>query len=284
MTRRTRRIILIGAVLFFALITPMILLYAWGYSFDWQNKNIVLTGGLYLKSIPKKANIYINNQIQKEITPTFIKRLSPKEYQIKVEKEGYYSWQKNLKVESKIVTEAKNILLIPINPKIEVVNQELPTNFSLKDFIQEESNTVNEESVLLDKDNQLYLLNSETKEFDLVNQNVQGFQFSSDNQKLLYYTPSEIWIHHLKESEQISDDKELITRLSQKIKQAVWYKTNEHIIFSTEDNIKILELDNRGDQNIINITESKTQEIAYSIKDDKLYFIQDNQLINISLE
>jgi len=283
MTRRTRRIILIGTVLFFVLATPMILLYAWGYSFDWQDKNVVLTGGLYLKSVPKKANVYINNQIQKEITPALIKRLLPKEYQIRVEKEGYHSWQKNLKVESKIVTEAKNIFLIPINPNIEVVNQELPTNFSLDELI-EKSNVISEKNILLDKDNQLYLLNSKTKEFDLVNQNVQGFQFSSDNQKLLYYTPSEIWIHHLKESEQIADDKELITRLSQKIKQAVWYKTNEHIIFSTEDNIKILELDNRGDQNIINITEAKAQEIAYSIRDNKLYFIQDNQLMGISLE
>jgi len=327
MTQRIRRIILIGAVLFFVLITPIILLYAWGYSFDWQNKKVVLTGGLYLKSVPKKAEVYINNQIQKEITPTFIKRLLPKEYQIKITKQGYHSWQKNLEVESKIVTEAKNIVLIPFNPEIEIVNEvdrELPVNFSLKEFIQTESNTVfyinqpsrilyktdkensfqeqisltplpsnhqyevfassNEQFAVLDEINQLYLLNPQTKNFQLISQDVQDIQFSTDNQKLLYYTPFEIWIHHLRESEQIADNKELITRLSQKIKQAVWYKTSEHIIFSTQENIKIVELDNRGDRNIINITKLKAQEIGYSIKDEKLYFIQDNQLLSISLE
>jgi len=48
-------------------------------------KRIVLTGGLYIKSVPKKATVYINDK-PKEETPVFIKRLVPKYYQIKVVK------------------------------------------------------------------------------------------------------------------------------------------------------------------------------------------------------
>jgi len=315
---------MIGAVLFFVLATPMVLLYSWGYSFDWQEKNFVLTGGLYLKSIPKKAEIYVNDQLQNEQTPVFVKRLLPKEYQIRVSLPDYHSWQKTLKVESRIVTEAKNILLIPLSPKIEVVNPELPLNFSLKDFVQEESEIIfyvhqpsqilyktnkegsfreqisstplpwghqyrvfassNEQIALLDEEGQLCLLNPKTKEFDSINQNVQGLEFSNNNRRLLYYTSSEIWIHHLGGSDEIAESKELVTRLSQEIKQAIWYKTNEHIIFSIEGNIKIVELDSRGDRNIISITESQAQEIAYSARDEKLYFIQNNQLMGIGLE
>jgi len=324
MNRKTRRIILIGAVLFFVLATPATLLYAWGYSFDWQEKNFVLTGGLYLKSAPKKAEVYINDELQEQNTPIFIKRLLPKEYQIRVAKQGYHSWQKNLKVESRIVTEAKNILLIPLSPEIEIIDQKLPLNFSLDDFIKEESNSVfyinkpsyilyktdqensfqeqisltplpknheyrvfaspNEQIAVLDEKNQLYLLNSKTKTFGIINQDVQGLEFSNDNRRLLYYTPSEIWIHHLRESNQIADDKELVTRLSQKIKQAIWYKTNEHIIFSTPESVKMVELDNRGDRNIVSITKAQAREIAYSIRDDKIYFVQENQLMGVGLE
>ena len=321
MTRRTRRIILIGAVLFFVLVTPAVLFYAWGYSFDWQNKKIVLTGGIYLKSVPKKADVYINNQIQKEITPTFIKRLLPKEYQIKVTKQGYHPWQKNLKVESKIVTEAKNILLIPFNPEIETINQELPVNFSLKDFIQEEPNiifyiqepsyilyktdkensfqeqisltslpinhqyqiftSINEQIAVLDENKQLYLLNPEMKTFELINQNVQGLQFSNDN-KLLYFTPSEIWVYYLNRK---NNQQELITRLSQEIKQAIWYnKTNEHIIFSVGQNIKITELDVRNGRNTNDLIELNFNQMAYNEKNKLLYLVKDKQLLSISLE
>ncbi|MBL7053318.1 MAG: PEGA domain-containing protein [Candidatus Portnoybacteria bacterium] len=318
MTNKTRKIILLTVTLFFILLAPIILLYAWGYSFDWQSKKPVLTGGIYLKSIPKKAEVYINNEPQKEATPTFIERLLPKEYQIRVTKEGFHSWEKTLKVESKIVTEAKNILLIPINLEIKTVNSELILELSEESinifYIQEPSyilyktdknnsfqeqisltplsnnykyeifTSANEQIVVLDEKNQLYLLNQETKNFELISQNVQGIQFSYDNRKLLYFTPSEIWIYHLEGPGKIEDKKELITRVSQNIKQAIWYKTNEHIIFSIGENIKIVELDNRSDRNIINLIKLKVEKMIYSQKDEKIYLIKGNELFAITLE
>jgi len=143
MTKKTRRIILSSAIIFFILVAPAILLYSWGYSFDWQNKKPVLTGGLYLKSTPENVDIFINDKLIKQETPAFIKRLLPKEYQIKITKQGYYPWQKNLKIESKLVTEARNIFLIPMNPEIKIVKQDLPQDFSLTEYIdQKESNNI----------------------------------------------------------------------------------------------------------------------------------------------
>ncbi len=324
MTRKTRKIILLVTILFFILITPATLLYAWGYSFDWENKKAVITGSFYFKSIPKKADIYINDKLEEGITPTLIKRLLPKEYKIRINKEGYHSWQKTLKIESKKVTEAKNILLIPLNPEIEIIDQDLSIDFSLENFLKEESDYVfyikapsyilyktdkensfneqisltplpsnykykvfasaNEQIVVLDENNQLYLLNQKTKEFELISQDVQNLQFSNDNKKLLYFTPYEIWIYHLKESDEINDNKELVTRLSQKIEKAIWYNSNEHIVFYVEGSIKIVELDNRGDRNIVSLIKLKIEEMAYSPKDKKLYLTKDNELLSISLE
>ncbi len=324
MTRKTRKIILLVTVFSFVLITPATLLYAWGYSFDWENKTAVITGGFYFKSNPKKADIYINDQLQEEITPTLIKRLLPKEYKVRINKQGYHSWQKTLKIESKMVTEAKNIFLVPLNPKIEIVNENLQIDFSLKNFIEKESNYIfyartpsyilyktdkensfneqisltplpsnhkykvfsspNEQIAVLDENNQLYLLNQKTKEFELISQDVQNVQFSNDNRKLLYFTPSEIWIYHLKESDEINDNKELVTRLSQKIEQAIWCNTNEHIIFYIEKNIKIVEIDNRSDRNIVSLIKLNIEEMAYSQKDKKLYLTKENKLLAIPLD
>jgi hypothetical protein len=329
MTRRVRRIILYSTILFFVLTAPVVLLYAWGYSFDWQKKKPVLTGGLYLKSIPKKATVYLNDK-PKDETPAFIKRLLPKEYRVKIVKEGFYPWQKNLKIESKLVTEARNILLIPINPKIEVVDQELPNDFSLEEFLnpekpnyifyiqkpsyilyktdqnnsfQEQINLTplpndqdyqifassNEQIAVLSDNQELYLFNYQTRNFELISQNVQGVQFSNDNKKLLYFTPYELWVYYLEgTSEQPSKnagDKELITRSSQKIDQAIWYDdTNQHIIFLIDQIIKITELDNRNQRNTVDLIKLDIQKMAYSQKDEKIYFIKDKKLLSLSLE
>ena len=328
MNSKTRRIILCSVILFFILITPVIILYSLGYSFDLQEKKVVLTGGLYIKSIPKRATVYINNKPKKE-TPVFIKRLAPKYYQIKVTKEGFHEWSKKLKIESKLVTEVKDILLIPINPEIEIINEKNPDNFSLKEYIISKTTVsndvfyINKPSYILyktDKDNsfqeqisltplpenqeykiivsenqqiavlsdsdQLYILNSETKNFELIKENVQQAQFSYDNEKLLYYTSNEIWIYYLNNNEQDKEigEHELITRLSQKIKQAIWYKTNKHIIFLVNQKIKIIELDSRDEKNIIDIINLDAQEIAYFEKDEILYSTRDEKLIGISLE
>lgn len=328
MNSKTRRIILCSVIIFFILIAPVIILYSLGYSFDWQEKKVVLTGGLYIKSIPKRATVYINDKPKKE-TPVFIKRLAPKYYQIKVTKEGFHEWSKKLKIESKLVTEAKDILLIPINPEIEIINEKNPDNFSLKEYIISKTTVsndvfyINKPSYILyktDKDNsfqeqisltplpenqeyeiiisdnqqiavlsdsdQLYILNSETKNFELIKENVQQAQFSYDNEKLLYYTSNEIWIYYLNNNEQDKEigEHELITRLSQKIKQAIWYKTNKHIIFLVNQKIKIIELDSRDEKNIIDIINLDAQEIAYFEKDEILYSTRDEKLIGISLE
>jgi len=328
MNSKTRRIILCLIILFFILITPAIVLYSLGYSFDWQEKKIVLTGGLYVKSIPKKATIYINDKPKKE-TPAFIKRLSPKYYQIKVAKEGFYEWHKKLKIESKLVTEVKDIILIPINPEIKIVNEKIPNNFSLKEYIsiknivsddifyihkpsyilyktdkmnsfQEQISLTplpknqayeiivsdNQQIAVLSNNEQLYILNKETKNFELIKENVQQAQFSYDNGKLLYYTPSEIWVYYLNNDQQNkkTGEYELITRLSQKIEQAIWYETNNHIIFLVNSKIKIIELDSRDEKNIVDIIKIDAQEIAYSEKDQILYLTKNEKLIGISLE
>ncbi|MFH1460824.1 MAG: PEGA domain-containing protein [Patescibacteria group bacterium] len=329
MTKRTRRVIMLTAFFVFIIFAPAILCYAWGYSFDWENKRIVLTGGLYLKSIPKDAQIYLNDK-PKQKSPAFIKRLAPKEYQIKLVKDGYYPWQKNLKVESKLVTEARNILLIPLNPKIQVVEQNLAADFSLEKFlglvkptnvfyIQKPSNilyktdqnnsfqeqitfipltqnqeyqvfnSLNDQVVLLTQDRQFFLLNWITREFELIGKNIQGFQFSDDNKKLLYYTPNELWVYYLagtpEQPTKNAGNKELITRISQPIETAIWYgQTNQHIILKIGQDIKIIELDDRDQRNAVDFLKSDFQEISYSPKDKKIYLIKDNQLLGVSLE
>ena len=133
MTITTRRLIFWGLVIIFFTITPLIIAYGLGYSFDWQKKTFIETGSFYFASSPTSGTIYINNKASGK-TNKYIKRLLPREYEIVIKKDGYQPWEKRLKIESGIVTEARNILLVPQNPKIEIVQKDVAQNFSLSAF------------------------------------------------------------------------------------------------------------------------------------------------------
>lgn len=121
MTKRTRSILFLIIVIIFIIITPVLLLYVQGYRFDFEELSFFRTGGIYLRTNPKKAQIFINDKLSKKKAPILINGLFPRNFNIKIEKEGFHPWEKRLKVESGLVTEAKNITLIPKKPKQDII-------------------------------------------------------------------------------------------------------------------------------------------------------------------
>ena len=117
MTRETRRLIFLVFVGIFIILVPVIILYAWGIHYNVNQGNFFDTGGIYLKSLPSKADIYVDG-VLKGKTSDFVRNLRPKIYNVKVIKNEYYTWQKNMIIEPGIVTKANNIFLVPMNPKI----------------------------------------------------------------------------------------------------------------------------------------------------------------------
>jgi WD40 repeat protein len=126
MSLRVRRIIYLIFILIFVVITPLIILYTAGYRYNFKKNKIQKTGILILKSNPKDASIYLNNQIQKEKTPARIANLLPEDYSVRLEKENFYPWQKKLTVKSKLTTFAEDIILfkkgLPAEVKIGQIN------------------------------------------------------------------------------------------------------------------------------------------------------------------
>lgn len=135
MTRTSRRIIFYTFLLIFIIFVPAVILYAVGYSFDWEKRIFVASGGIYLKSSPSKTEIYIND-VLKGTTNRFIRRLIPKTYNIKLVKEEYHTWEKNIIVKPGLVTRTDNIFLVSLNPKILLVATESAeyANFSEKPY------------------------------------------------------------------------------------------------------------------------------------------------------
>src|SRR3989338_5461590 len=95
--RLRNRFLLVGSgVVVFVLITPILVLYARGFKVDWENKSIVKTGALVIRSEPDKAQIYLDDKKLDQTTPTNLRFLVPNDYNFRIEKEGYQSWTKRL--------------------------------------------------------------------------------------------------------------------------------------------------------------------------------------------
>lgn len=110
MSLTIRRILYISFILLFLIITPLIMLYASGYSLS-DGFKVQKTGILIVDTTPNGAAIKINGKAQKKfidrilkkekasiLSPAKIKNILPGEYEIVLSKEGYLDWQKRLAI------------------------------------------------------------------------------------------------------------------------------------------------------------------------------------------
>lgn len=113
-------LISLGILLFLLLATTAVVLYAKGYHFGLAKGNLQVaeTGLLVTTSKPDGASVFVNGHLTTATDNTI--NLFPGEYDIKIEKEGYFTWHKKIKIQAQIVAKAE-ALLFPIAPKLESI-------------------------------------------------------------------------------------------------------------------------------------------------------------------
>lgn len=90
--------------------------FAKGYTFSSKEKRIMGTGIITIASEPDAASVFIDGHLT-TATNTTIASLLPKDYSIKVVKEGFIPWEKQITVKEGLVTEVK-VTLFPAIPTI----------------------------------------------------------------------------------------------------------------------------------------------------------------------
>ncbi len=114
MTRQGRRILFFWAVALFVLLSITVLIFAFGFRYDFKNNRLLKTGSLVIKS-NLEAQIFINDKLEGQtsfLKGTFSKKqLLPGSYSVKVQKDKFTSWQKKVKVEEGLVSDFSHIIL-----------------------------------------------------------------------------------------------------------------------------------------------------------------------------
>lgn len=111
---------IVGAI--FLMLCYVVGLYAWGYRLNLENGKIVKseTGIIILATRPGGASVFLDGKKQKSQTPTLgfmnmtVKGVSVGEHRVRVEKEGYETWEGSFKVEPSLVSWGNYIVLVPV--------------------------------------------------------------------------------------------------------------------------------------------------------------------------
>jgi len=136
------------------IVTIAVVVYGKGYRFDLDRGRPQLsgTGLLVATSNPNGAQVFINSNLTTATDNTI--NLSPGTYTVKIFKDGYFPWEKNIKIQKEVVAKAE-ALLLPKAPKLENITASGVKNPSLDPSQTRIAYTVSSQSV---RKNGVYVL------------------------------------------------------------------------------------------------------------------------------
>jgi hypothetical protein len=206
------------------------ILYGKGYRLNLSgkgNKILAGTGLLVMTSTPNGARVFINDNLTTATDDTI--NLPPGEYDVRIEKDGYYPWKKHVVLKKEAVTKT-DALLFPVAPKLEaatLLGAEDPLIDPTGSFIAYKvasSSADNNGIYILNLGNRSILpFGSSTKQ--IVTDKIDNFsnahlEFSPDGSQILatITTLTETHIYLLK-SDSLNTEPENVTLTSDQVRQ-----------------------------------------------------------------
>lgn len=134
MTKKQRRFLFWTAMAIFLLLSTGVLTFAFGFRYDFSHHRLVKTGSIVLKPNTEAA-IFINGKLAGRtsfLKGTFSqKRLRPGNYLVRVEKNKFAPWQKEIEVKEGLVSDLSRIVLFSRGQvEKEIINRSHPLSIS----------------------------------------------------------------------------------------------------------------------------------------------------------
>lgn len=269
MTLKFRRFLYSLFILTFLIVTPLIWLYAAGYKLG-SGFSIAKTGILIMDSEPEGARIYIDNKLRENLlkkffsnqpslitTPVKIKNLLPGEYEVRVEYDGYWSWQKKLKIEGGQSTFAEDIVLF---------KNDLPQNIS-QGYYHHLTLTPSQEHLVVLEESQVNIINLNTELGSSI-----SWATSSALENEILFSPNENKFITNNYLFSISGDQpiDLTKALGPHTEKIIWHSQNpEKLIYQVADSLYLYDLPTKINKTLLN----------QPALDD--FFVQDNNLYSV---
>ncbi|MDD4902534.1 MAG: PEGA domain-containing protein [Patescibacteria group bacterium] len=280
MTLTLRRIIYYSFCLVFLIVTPLIILYASGYQIDLHHLltplGVQKTGMAIIYSIPAGADIYLNdlparhfsNLFLQQIvppkenaikTPARVKDLMPGSYDLRVEINGYWPWQRRI-----VIFPGKITHVLDINLFRRTSPQQLAKVASQQIFL-----SPNSKKIFLSSTGQL---------FDIKSQNLEKISpnFAATSTLASWSTDSnrlsvEKNLLNLKNPDK---NRQLDKIIGSSIANLKWNDELDKIYYQFRNSIDIFDLTSEANQTII----KENNILDYEVKNKNLYYVVQNGL------
>jgi hypothetical protein len=299
MTKRRRKVLFWLLVALFVILGAPLILYSFGYRVEreplWR---IVHAGGLSIAPTPTTGvRIFVNNVLKRETNifarELFLQGLTPRKYRIRLEKDGYYSWEKTLRVYPAEVARAEALL----------ISTEAPTKLTHGNYTDIEFLDNDERAVILKKSRRPYdLFSIDTQTTTrLTPQNAVSTAtttytksardliaskkltaFAYEPSRIAWWDDHSIWIKWLDGASYLPiytehDEVKLLT-LAGTIRDIAFYPTREAIIVATDSGVEVIELDGRDRHNTFTIFHGSNPKILASTENETLYILSEGVL------
>ena len=248
MTKKQRSFLFFLMVFLFIIAGPSIVFYSQGYRLDLQNKQIVKTGAFYFRVTPRSVQIEVSstdNERLKSASTDFIfgtayvENLIPKNYKVKISKNDYHDWSKELEINEGMATEIKNITLITKSPNFRVLKENVEDFFYFPENNLYIAKIINETEWSLLKYNQSGLYFSEIISFDLENELIDIINLSDLN-KIIIKADNYYLVDIEKENEI-----DILDLPNDILKISTHPKERENLIFLKENNIYLYDFEEK---------------------------------------
>lgn len=286
-----KNLILIASFLFFFILSYLVVLYAYGYFFDFRNLTWVKTGGFLAKTGSSDVSVYINGRLGGKtsfLTASFIeKNLLPGDYSLRFEKNGFSPIAKNIEIKSGEAARLIHIYMINQQEIKDFISSldsetELPFFISKKDgLLYKKTDSgplekISSEPVYIKNFNlkifggDIYLASYDIQAPGVFELNREGnwkqiYELSSgdlllspDKKKLAIVGQDAINVLWLRDDDEPpyfkKDHKEPVLKISEAIEKVFWFKTGWHLVYLTESGkTYFVEVDGTGGRNEVRI-------------------------------
>ncbi|EKD46573.1 MAG: hypothetical protein ACD_67C00168G0002 [uncultured bacterium] len=255
----TKKLFFWTLVALFWLTATVIIGYAFGYRFNFQNGVFVYAGSITLKTTPQQVNVYVDGILMPSSSFSRLNNsyhvggIKPGSYLLEVKAPGYQSWSKKVSVHSGISTEFWNIVLTQNS----YAREDYDSPGIQKFFISPRKNLA-AFSQQVENDFLVKILDPGTLEMEQVFSSNE-YAFTNDDKENIEWSPQahRIIIPSIKENE----------------------KNYFIVTLETQETLNLKDLTEQGNLSHVR-WDPKSKDVLFYMSDDKLYRLDLNDSQN----
>jgi hypothetical protein len=209
----------------FILISTVVVFYALGFKINWQAKQITQTASLYFSSDISglKAKITLNGKLVGTTFPTKLSLLFPGNYDLKISKNNYQTYEKLFQLKANQILYFSNILLIlqkTVQGPSDLLDQFIPP--------------ANQDGVLIKNGDEIWL---NGQFITRVSGTINYAAWYPDNKHILYEVDNDLWLSDLEGQSTMH----LVT-LETPISSLSYANNGQYLVYSQQGNLVRLQL------------------------------------------